>query len=146
MDMSYRRGFSGMALVLLTATATASPLVLNTEQKAAAGVSTVFFASHDAPHSANYIGDNVRQYADRALKIVQAEITPAGLMNARGGITINCATAGTLHARMARELPHALKLQWNGCVMARAYLQWPRGHHVGIRHVCAGKGSDDTTG
>ena len=47
--MSYRRFLSGLAFTLATATASAAPVVLDSEQKAAAGVAAAFFTSHEVP-------------------------------------------------------------------------------------------------
>ena len=43
------RPLTGTSLLLFTAIATASPVVLDTEQKAAAGVATAFWTSNGPP-------------------------------------------------------------------------------------------------
>lgn len=117
MNTSYRHALSGMALALFTVTVSAAPIALDTEQKAAAGVSAAFFTSHEVPLYVHVTIEAVRRHTDRALESVAAITTPEALMATRGSITIPCAMAGTLTARMANALPRVLKLEWNGCVM-----------------------------
>lgn len=113
----YGRALSGMALAFAALGSNAAPIVLDTEQKAAAGVSTAFFTSHEAPLYVHINIEAVRRHADRALDAVAAVTTPEGLMATRGGIDIPCSIAGGLTARMPNALPRVLKVQWNGCVM-----------------------------
>jgi hypothetical protein len=117
MNMSYRRGFSGAGLALLSTIVAADPLVLDTEQKAASGVSAALFTSHDAPSYSGFVSYSVLDYADRALNIVKAQTTPAELLSTTGGVVIDCAIAGTVRARMADSLPRVLRLRWDGCVV-----------------------------
>lgn len=115
MKIFLRQVLSGAGLVLSTAVATAGPIVLDTEQKAAAGVATALFTS-ETSRAVNGVIDIVREYADFTLKTVNAATTPAALMSTPGGITINCSVSGTLEARMADALPRVLHVRWNNCV------------------------------
>jgi hypothetical protein len=117
MNTSYRRGVTGGCLALASTMVVAQPLVLDTEQKAAAGVATGIFTSHQVPGYSNLVTANPIDYADRALRVVRAATTPEALLAATGWTTINCATAGTVSARMTDTLPRVLKVKWNGCVM-----------------------------
>ena len=115
--MSYRRFLSGLAFTLATATASAAPVVLDSEQKAAAGVAAAFFTSHEVPLMTGISVETVRRQVELALDALQAATTPELLIATRGDITIPCAAAGTLKARMSKALPRVLRLQWDGCVM-----------------------------
>jgi hypothetical protein len=117
MNMSYRRGALGGCLALASTIVAAEPRVLDTEQKAAAGVSTGIFTSHQVPGIGSFVTATTIDYADRALRVVRAATTPEALLAATAWTTINCATAGTLSVRMADTLPRVLKVRWNGCVM-----------------------------
>lgn len=110
-----RRALGGAGLVLFTAVATAGPIPLDTEQKAAAGVATALYKA-EVPRWVNAVMDEVREYADFTLKTVNRATTPEALMSTPGGITINCSVSGSLQARMADALPRVLRVRWNDCV------------------------------
>ena len=65
--MSYRRFLSGLAFTLATATASAAPVVLDSEQKAAAGVAAAFFTSHEVPLMTGISVETVRRQVELAL-------------------------------------------------------------------------------
>lgn len=115
MQVSIRHAIGGACLLLSSAVATATPVSLDTELKAAAGVATAMFES-DVPRTVAFQFDDVREYADMTLRIVNAATTPAALIGA-GPVTINCSVSGSLQARMADVLPRVLRVQWNDCVM-----------------------------
>lgn len=115
MQVSVRRALGGIALVLSTSVATASPIPLDTQEKAAAGVATALFKA-DIPRAINIAIDDVRSYADLTLKTVSLAATPDALLSAPSGITINCSISGSLHARMADTQPRVLRVRWNDCV------------------------------
>lgn len=114
-----RRALGGAGLVSFTAVAMASPIPLDTEQKAAAGVATALYKT-DVPRSVNAVMDEVREYADFTLKTVNRATTPEALMSTPGGITIDCSLSGSLQARMADALPRVLRVRWNDCVTSLA--------------------------
>lgn len=108
------QALGGAGLVLSFAVATASPVLLDTEQKAAAGVATALFKS-DVPRSLNAVIGDARDYAAFTLKTVSAAITPEELIAAQGPVTIPC-ISGSLDARMADVLPRVLRVRWNDCL------------------------------
>lgn len=105
----------GAGLLLSTAVATASPVLLDTEQKAAAGVATALFKS-DVPRSLNGVTGDARDYATYTLKFVGEAITPAELIAAQGAVTIPCSISGSLDARMTDALPRVLRVRFDDCV------------------------------
>jgi hypothetical protein len=114
-NIHLRRALSGASLALFAAVATAGPIVLDTEQKAAAGVATALLKA-ETPREVNGVIDNARDYAHFTLRTVRAATTPAALLSTPGGMTINCSISGTLTAKMADELPRVLRVRWNDCV------------------------------
>jgi hypothetical protein len=115
MKSSIRLAVGGASLVLMTGVATAAPIVLDTEQKAAAGVATALSTSR-WPIFVNDLVDTAREHTHFALKIVHAATTPVALMSTPGGIAINCSISGTIQARMANVEPRVLRLQAHDCV------------------------------
>jgi hypothetical protein len=115
MNFLLHGALGGAVLALSTAAASAGPIVLDTEQKAAAGVATALSKS-ELPRAVNGAIDSVREYADLTLKAVHAATTPAALLATRGGITINCSISGSLHAKMVDTHPRVLRVQWQECV------------------------------
>lgn len=109
------RVFSGAGLLLSTAVATASPILLDTEQKAAAGLETALFKA-EVGRQTNSLFEAAEQYTDVALRLVAAATTPEALLSAPHGITINCSVSGTLKARLPDAQPRVLHVQWNDCV------------------------------
>jgi hypothetical protein len=102
MQSHLRRPLTGASLLLFTTIATASPVVLDTEQKAAAGVATAFWTSDNAPRHLNALIDNdIRHDTHTLLRRVDAVTTPAALMSTPGGVTIACGISGDLLVRMA---------------------------------------------
>jgi hypothetical protein len=108
---------TGFVLALSTASATAAPVVLDTEQRAVAGVSAAFFVSSDVPHHIAFATDDLMRKTDRAFATVRSVTTFDALVQTRGGVTIPCDVAGTMSARISNALPRVLRLQWAGCVL-----------------------------
>ena len=115
MQVFVRDALGGAGLLLSMSVAMATPIPLDTEQKAAAGVATALFKS-EVPRSVNTVIDDVRDYADFTLKTVNAATTPEALLGTPAGVTINCSVSGSLKARMANQSPRVLRVRWNDCV------------------------------
>jgi len=98
MNLSFR-SFTGAGLLLSTAIATASPIVLDTEQKAASAFETTLFKA-DMPRSVTGHVDDVLFFADFMLRKVNAATTPAALLGTPAGMAIPCSTSGSFEARM----------------------------------------------
>jgi len=110
------RALGGAGLLFSMAVAMASPVPLDTEQKAAAGVVMAFFNA-DVPRSVNTVVGDARDYATYTLKTVGAAITIEELIAVQGAVTIPCSVSGSLDVRMADVLPRVLRVRWNDCVM-----------------------------
>jgi hypothetical protein len=108
------RSLTGAGLLLSTAMATASPIVLDTEQKAASALETTLFKA-DVPRTVNGHVDDVLFLADFMLRKVNAATTPAALLATPAGITIPCSTSGSFKARMADAQPRVLRLRFTDC-------------------------------
>jgi hypothetical protein len=116
MQSHLRRPLTGASLLLFTTIATATAVVLDTEQKAAAGVVTAFWTSDNAPRAMNGVIDTIRHETHRTLRMVDAVTTPEALMSTPGGVTIACGISGDLLVRMADEQPRVLRVRWRDCV------------------------------
>src|SRR5262245_38892179 len=103
MNLSFR-SFTGAALLLSTAIAAASPIVLDTEQKAASALETTLFKA-DVPREVNGHIDDVLFLADLMLRRINAATTPAALLSAPGAVVIPCTISGSYKARMADTQP-----------------------------------------
>jgi hypothetical protein len=108
------RPLTGAGLLLSTAIATASPIVLDTEQKAASALETTLFKA-DVPRTVNGHVDDVLFFADFMLRKVNAATTPAALLSAPTGITIACSISGSFKARMPDVQPRVLHLRFTDC-------------------------------
>ena len=113
MNISFRP-LTGAGLLLSTAIATASPIVLDTEQKAASALETTLFKA-DVPRSVVGRVDDVLFFADLMLRKVNAATTPAALLSAPGGIVIPCSVSGSFKARMPDVQPRVLRLRFTDC-------------------------------
>ncbi len=114
MSIPFRRAFTGAGLLLSTAAATASPVVLDTEQKAAAGLATALFKS-EIPRSTTGAVDAIADYVDTVLRAVNAVTAPTQLLATPGGITADCAVSGTFKARMSDAQPRVLRVHFHNC-------------------------------
>ena len=110
------RLLSGAGLLLSTAIATASPIVLDTEQKAASALETTLFKA-DVPRSVTGNADHVLFLTYLMLRRVNAATTPAALLGTPGGITIPCSVSGSFTARMPDVQPRVLRLRFTDCRM-----------------------------
>ena len=108
------RSLTGAALFFSTAIATASPIVLDTEQKAASALETTLFKA-DVPRSVTGHVDDVLFFADFMLRKVNAATTPAALLSTPAGITIPCSLSGSFKARMPEVQPRVLRLRFTDC-------------------------------
>jgi hypothetical protein len=108
------RPLTGAGLFLSTAIATASPIVLDTEQKAASALETTLFKA-DVPRFVNGNVDDVLFLTDFMLRRVNAATTPAALLSTPAGITIPCAISGSFKARMPDAQPRVLRLRFTDC-------------------------------
>src|SRR6185295_15978252 len=113
MNLSFR-SFTGAGLLLSTAIATASPIVLDTEQKAASAFETTLFKA-DMPRSVTGHVDDVLFFADFMLRKVNAATTPAALLGTPAGMTIPCSTSGSFKASMPDVQPRVLRLRFTEC-------------------------------
>jgi len=113
MNLSFR-SFTGAGLLLSTAIATASPIVLDTEQKAASAFETTLFKA-DMPRSVTGHVDDVLFFADFMLRKVNAATTPAALLGTPAGMTIPCSTSGSFKASMPDVQPRVLRLRFTDC-------------------------------
>lgn len=115
MKIHLRRVLSGAVLSLSSAGVLASPIVLDTEQKAAAGVH-IALTKAETPRGVNGTIDSVREYAHHTLKLVNDATTPAALLGASGGITFDCAVSGSFRAWLADAQPRVLRVRFTECV------------------------------
>ena len=113
MNLSFR-SLTGAGLLLSTALATASPIVLDTEQKAASAL-TIALIKSDVPRSVTGQADDVLFFADLLLRKVNAATTPAALLSTPAGMTIPCSTSGSFEARMPDVQPRVLRLRFTDC-------------------------------
>jgi hypothetical protein len=96
--------------------ASAAPVTLDSEQKAATGVAAAYWISEGAPLLSENVVYPVSAQADQGLKMVASATSFEALIATQGGISINCPISGTVTAKMANAMPRVLKLQWNDCV------------------------------
>ncbi|MBB6093875.1 hypothetical protein HNQ60_002756 [Povalibacter uvarum] len=115
----YPRALAGAVLAVVSATATAEFLVLDTEQKAASAVSAGIFTANQVEGLHAAFSGVALDFADLALRVVRAATTPEALLAAPAGVTINCSISGSVKARLTSTSPRALKLQWNDCVLTQ---------------------------
>jgi hypothetical protein len=93
----------------------ATPVRLDTEQKAAASLVSAYFLANEVPQNHRAILDRVVFYTNRTLLSVSSVTTPPTLMATPGGITVPCDVSGSLTARMAARYPRVLKFSYNDC-------------------------------
>jgi hypothetical protein len=108
------RPLGGAGLLLSTAIATASPILLDTEQKAAAAFETTLFKA-EVPRQVNGNVDNVVIFTDVMLRMTKAATTPAALLSTPAGITIPCGVSGSFKARLPDAQPRVLHLRFTDC-------------------------------
>jgi hypothetical protein len=108
------RSLTAAGLLFSTAFATASPIVLDTEQKAASALETTLFKA-EVPRSVTGHVDDVLFFADFMLRKVNAATTPAALLSTPAGLTIPCSISGSFKARMPDVQPRVVRLRFTDC-------------------------------
>ena len=108
-------GAFALAATLASPANAASPVKLDTEQKAAASVITATYLSHHTPLFHYATIERVIFYSNRTLLSVSSVTTPAALMATPAGVTVPCGVSGTLTARMAPRYPRILKFAYHDC-------------------------------
>jgi hypothetical protein len=93
----------------------ATPVRLDTEQKAAASLVSAYFLANEVPQNHRAIFERVVFYSNRTLLSVSSVTTPAALMATPAGVTVPCGVSGTLTARMAARYPRVLRFSYNDC-------------------------------
>jgi hypothetical protein len=113
MKISFR-SLTAAGLLFSTAFATASPIVLDTEQKAASALETTLLKA-EVPRSVTGHVDDVLFFADFMLRKVNAATTPAALLSTPAGLTIPCSISGSFQARMPDVQPRVVRLRFTDC-------------------------------
>ena len=93
----------------------ATPVKLDTEQKAAASVITATYLAQNLPQYHQATLERVIFYSNRTLLSLSSVTTPAALMATPAGVTVPCGVSGTLTARMAPRFPRVLKFAYHDC-------------------------------
>src|SRR4051794_25865729 len=121
--MSKMQRLSAVAFITLfcsaTFAATAAPIGI--ERLAARGVVTSAILQSELGDVDSVFAYTPRLIVDSALKQLAAATTFSALL-APGGVSLACATSGTLRARVGTSRPRVLKLEWNQC--ASSELGW----------------------
>jgi hypothetical protein len=127
MKRKYWPALASVMGMTVTVASYATPVVIDTQQKAAAAALT----THDF-----FLGDNVsatlpvkliglahpsRDLAARTLGFLANATTPGALTASRGGMTLPCPLGGSFTAKLPRDGSLTLHLEWIGCT----FLQYP---------------------
>src|SRR3954467_14930460 len=104
MHQSSRKA-AGAILAIATGVASAAPVTLDSEQKAATGVAAAYWISEGAPLLSENVVYPVSAQADQGLKMVASATSFEALIATQGGISINCPISGTVTAKMANAMP-----------------------------------------
>jgi hypothetical protein len=122
MKRTAQRAMAGAATCLIVMSAGAADrVVIDTDQKAAAATVAAHFFLLDSGQEMTLLRQLTvvtyppRDLATNALKMLAAATTPSALIGMRDGLTLPCEFGGTLNARMPRNQPSVLKLQWSDC-------------------------------
>jgi hypothetical protein len=127
MNRTIFRAAVGAIAALVTASASAAPVVIDTQQKAAAAALTAhnFFlgdnVSFSLPVMLNGLSYPSRDLASRTLVFLANATTPDALTASKGGMTVPCALGGSFKAKLPRDGSLTLHLEWTGCT----FLQYP---------------------
>ena len=127
MNRTIFRAAVGAIAALVTASASAAPVVIDTQQKAAAAALTAhnFFlgdnVSFTLPVMLNGLSYPSRDLASRTLVFLANATTPDALTASKGGMTVPCALGGSFKAKLPRDGSLTLHLEWTGCT----FLQYP---------------------
>ncbi len=123
MKLIFSRALAAALASFVTVSANAAPVVIDSEQKAAAALYTAehlaidHFSVTAARTGTASLSFRPRDVAVRAFSILEAATTLPELLAMRGGNTFACPLGGSLHARLTRGNPRVLKLQWNDCLL-----------------------------
>lgn len=117
MTYAVQRGALTGLLLLAPTALLAGTIALDTEQKAAAGVSSGIFLGQFVTGSAYSVTSRPLEYADRALRAVRRATTVAALRAAKDWTTIACAKAGSISVRLTGTSPGLLTVRWNACAI-----------------------------
>ena len=121
MNIIIFRAAIGAIAALVTAYAGAAPVVIDTQQKAAAAALTAhqFFLGDNVsltlPSKLNGLSYPSRDLLSRTLVFLANATTPDALTASKGGMTLPCALGGSFHARLPRDGSLTLHLEWTGC-------------------------------
>jgi hypothetical protein len=127
MSRIFIRVTAGATAILMTAFAGASPIVIDTPQKAAAAALTthsLFFresAPYALPGLLSRLTISSRDLVGRTLEFLSAATTPDDLTSRKGGLTVACPLGGFVKAKLPRDGSLTLHLNWDGC----SFLQYP---------------------
>ena len=127
MNITIFRAAFGAIAALVTASAGAAPVVIDTQQKAAAAALTAhqFFLGDNVsltlPSKLNGLSYPSRDLVSRTLVFLANATTPDALTASKGGMTLPCALGGSFNARLPRDGSLTLHLEWIGCT----FLQYP---------------------
>jgi hypothetical protein len=134
MNRTASRAVAAAACFTVTSAGAADRAVIDTDQKAAAATLAAHFFLLDSGQELTLSRQLIQvtypplDLATNALKSLAAATTPAALMGMRNGLTLACEFGGTFNARMTRNQPGVLKLQWTDCV-ARQFESDPTFQH-----------------
>src|SRR5690349_16130199 len=82
----------------------ATDLVIDSPQTAARGILAAVTLRDEIPADYAILTYELRDYADRVLRILRAGYTPAQLAALPAGIDLACPTSGTFHARYSQRV------------------------------------------
>jgi hypothetical protein len=103
------------SLARVAAADTALPVPINSSDSAARAAIRTLDSLGNANQPVQSLVDPMKRLSEFALGMLNTATTPEALLNARGGLTINCPGSGTINAKLARNGSHVLKIQWNAC-------------------------------
>ena len=127
MNIIIFRAAVGAIAALVPAHAGAAPVVIDTQQKAAAAALTAhsFFLGDNVsltlPVMLNGLSYPSRDLVSHTLVFLANATTPDALTASKGGMTVPCALGGSFKAKLPRDGSLTLHLDWTGCT----FLQYP---------------------
>ena len=119
---------SALSAIVCAGAAQAAPVVIDSEQKAAAAVLSAhnFLLDRSGTSNARQLLINIthpaRDIIRGGLELLAVQTTPSALARS-SGITLPCLYGGTLSAQMTRGLLRTLRMTWNSCVLDQYGLQ-----------------------
>jgi hypothetical protein len=105
----------------VTVASSAAPVVIDTQQKAAAAALTAhnFFlgdnVSNTLPVLLNGLAQPTQNLVARTLGILANATTPDALSTSKGGMTVSCPLGGSVKAKLPRDGSLTLHLEWSEC-------------------------------